>query len=128
MQLSVVHMYIHHHLFKLHMLLIILFLTHRLRHKHCHSGLHHLLLLILLVTPCLHHQQGIHILYSHHWIHGHHRNLKFLYQNWCPRMRKKKSNSTTAGIARFLSRIARSLKSHIVIWPSTRSPQKRLRQ
>lgn len=83
-------LYIHPHLFKLHMLLLILFLTHRLRHKHHHSGLHHLLLPILLVTHCLRHHQGIHLLHSHQTIHGHQRNLNFLYQNWCPRIRKRR--------------------------------------
>jgi hypothetical protein len=52
---TAVRLYIHHHL-KLHMLLLILFLIHRLCHKNRHLGPHHLLLLILTMTHYLCHQ------------------------------------------------------------------------
>jgi hypothetical protein len=76
-------------LLKLQFLLYIHHLPH-LCHDHRHSGLHHLLLLILLVTHCLRYQQGIHLPHSHQGIHDNKKNLNFLYQNWCPCMRKRR--------------------------------------
>jgi hypothetical protein len=72
---------LHHHLYHLHMLLLIpnhlhmllliLFLIHYLHHKHQHLGHHH-------------------FLQNHQGIHDNQRNLNCLYQNWCPHSRKRR--------------------------------------
>jgi hypothetical protein len=62
---------LHHHLYNLHMLLLILFLIHYLHHKHQHLGHHH-------------------FLHNHQGIHDNQRNLNCLYQNWCPHSRKRR--------------------------------------